>query len=550
MNRCSQWCALLAIALLATTTPAQTRPDIVLIVADDLGYSDLGCYGGEIHTPNLDRLAANGVRFRQFYNAARCCPTRASLLTGLYAHAAGVGLMEQDHGHPGYTGDLSPTSPTIAEVLRPAGYATMMAGKWHLASVIRSRDIDDKWNWPVQRGFNRFYGTLKGGGNYFQPDTLTRHNRAIEREARLDPDFYYTDAISEHAALFITEHAERAPDVPFFLYVAYTAPHWPMQARPEDIETYRGAYDIGWDEVRRQRADKQQSIGLWTDAWSLSDRPDWIPAWNDIRPRHVHDDLMRIDGFSPEAVRELSASRMAIYAAMVTSMDRGIGHIIHALEQTGRLDDTLLIFMSDNGACAETNLFGFTWTDQPTMQEGGPDSYVSYGAGWANAGNTPFRRFKHHMHEGGIASPFIVHWPAQIDTPGQWRDQIAHIIDLMPTFMEVTGAERQQTFGGEPTRPLPGVSLLPALQDQPLPRTQPLFWEHHGNRAVRDGKWKLVAHTEQGPWELYDLSTDRAETRDIATDHPQIVRRLSNAWWDWADANQVLPMNPPVKADE
>ena len=520
---------------------AQQRPDIVLVLADDMGFSDIGCYGGEIATPNLDRLARGGVRFSQLYNGARCCPTRAALLTGLYAHQAGMGCMEPDWGLRGYRGNINRECVTIAEALRANGYATYMAGKWHLTNRRTARNDADRYNWPLQRGFDRFYGTIAGAGSFFTPATLTRDNEDITAEARKDPSFYYTDAISANAARFIGEHAASRKERPFFLYVAYTAPHWPLHALEEDIEKYRGRYDRGWDRLRAERFARQKAIGLVDDTWKLSERPGFVPAWKDFPSSELPSHVSKIAGVTKENVSKLMAHRMAIYAAMVDRMDRGIGRVVDALRDSGRLENTLLVFLADNGACAEYSLYGFTNGRSPTIdQEGGRDSYTSYGGGWANASNTPFRYYKHDTYEGGIATPAIVHWPARVEGGGAWRTQIAHIIDVMPTFLAAADGEYPKSHAGESILPLEGVSLIPALGGGSIERPAPLFWEHHGNRAVRDGKWKLVARGETSDWELYDVGADRCETRDLAALHSAVVERLSSAYDAWAERCHVV----------
>ncbi|HEX7899043.1 MAG TPA: arylsulfatase [Planctomycetota bacterium] len=519
-------------------TAAPSRPNIVVILADDMGYSDIGCYGGEIKTPNLDALAAGGLRFSRFYNTARCCPTRASLLSGLYPHQAGVGHMMEDRGFDGYRGDLNDRCVTIADVLRGGGYRTYMAGKWHLTKKLRPAD---RSNWPLRRGFDRFYGTIHGGGSFYDPTTLTRDDTPISPYA--DPEYkpetyYYTDAVHDHAARFIREHEGTSP---FFLYVAPTSPHWPMHALAEDVARYRGRYDAGWDRLREERHARQIEMGLVKKEWGLTARDADAPAWADVEDK------------------DWNLRCMEVYAAMVDRMDQGIGRVVKALRETGKLESTLILFLSDNGGCAETMGRGGPAKDvaahpktlepaalQPDMipkatrdgrpvrqgqgvAPGGPDSFLAYGPGWANLSNTPFRLFKHWVHEGGISTPLIAHWPAGIARKGEIEHQPGHLIDVMATAVELGRATYP---AGRP--PPEGTSLRPAFEGKALGRTSPLFWEHEGNRAALDGRWKLVAKGPQGPWELYDVELDRCERRDLAGEKPERVKELAALWDTWA----------------
>lgn len=533
--RCAHLLGLTLLLPLPAQSPTAPRPDIVVILADDLGWSDLGCYGGEIRTPHLDGLAVGGVRFTQFYNTARCCPTRASLLTGQYPHLAGVGHMMDDRGHDGYRGVLSRRCVTIAEVLGANGYRTGMVGKWH---VTRHVDPDGpKDSWPLQRGFQSFWGTIHGAGSYFAPVTLTDGNDPAPPVA---DGFYYTDALGERAAGFI---AAQPADRPLFLYVAFTAPHWPLQARPEDIAAERGRYDDGWDAVRQRRLDKQRALGLLDPAWNLSPRDPRAPDW-DKAPH-----------------REWQARRMEVYAAQVTAMDRAVGRIVAALAAADRLDRTLLLFLADNGGCAEELGRGRSRSvpthtrdgrtvrngNDPAVMPGPEDTYQSYGLAWANASNTPFRLYKHYVHEGGIASPLIAHWPQGIAARGELCHQPGHVIDLLATCLDVSGAHYPLQADGHQVPPPAGTSLWPAMRGEELPG-RALFFEHEGNRAVRAGRHKLVARGKTGPWELYDLAADRSETRDLAAAHPELVAELAAAWQDWAERNQVLPLDPQQSA--
>jgi arylsulfatase A-like enzyme len=531
------------------------RPNIVLIMSDDMGYSDIGCYGGEVKTPTLDKLAAGGVRFTQFYNTARCCPTRAALLTGLYQHQAGIGHMMGDYGLPGYRGDLNRNCMTIAEVLKTAGYSTYMTGKWHVTPHVRPKSEDEKHNWPLQRGFDRFYGTIHGAGSFFDPNSLTRDNTLIAPDA---DDYYYTDAISDNAAKFIDEHDRNRP---FFLYVPYTAAHWPMHAKPQDIAKYKGRYDDGWDKLRAERYQRMIDMGLISADWKLSPN---VQDWEQAKDRQWH------------------VLRMEVYAAMVDSMDQGIGRIVAALERNGQFDNTLILFLQDNGGCAEE--FGSAGPVKPDPSQpvvlrpmtpgelqfdmvpkvtrdgrpvrtghgvmpGAADTYVAYGQQWANASNTPFRLYKHWVHEGGISTPLIAHWPRGIQRHGEFDRQPSHLIDLMATCVDLSGAAYPKQYNGHEITPLEGVSLAPAFAGQPLARKDALYWEHEGNRAVRLGKWKVVSR-HPGNWELYDIEADRSELNDLAAKHPEKLNELTALYDAWAARANVAPWNSWQKKEK
>jgi arylsulfatase A-like enzyme len=473
----------------------RVRPNIVLILADDLGYSDVGCTGGEIATPNLDALAAGGMRFTQFYNGARCCPTRASLLTGLYAHQAGVGHMVEDRGRPGYLGRLNDRCATLAEVLGPAGYRTLLSGKWHVGGA--------RPHWPVDRGFDRSYTLIGGGSNYFVLDKGGK--LMLDAEPAPAMTSYFTDAFTDAAVKFLDE---KGPE-PFFLYLAYTAPHWPLHAPEEDIARYRETYRSGWEAIRRARLERQGG-----------GRPhEALPPWEEAKDR------------------ELEAHKMAVYAAMVERMDRGVGRVLAKLRDIGARENTLVIFLSDNGASPEEY-------DRvtPRIPPGPADSFHTCGPAWARVSNTPFRGAKRSTYEGGISTPFIASWPAVIRS-GSVDHTPGHVIDLMATFVQITGAE----YPGR-VLPMEGRSLKAAFEGKPAPE-RPLFWEHEGNRAVRKGRWKLVSRFKQ-PWELYDIETDRTETVDLSSREPGRVREMASEWEDWARRCNVLPFDevvPPKK---
>lgn len=514
------------------------QPNIILIMADDMGFSDIGSYGSEIHTPNLNRLAANGVKFTQFHNGARCCPSRASLLTGLYAQQTGVGYMvDGDWGHPSYTGDLNNQSITVAEVLKDAGYITYMSGKWHLTRHIghftNDQELASKHNWPLQRGFDRFFGTITGAGSFFDPVTLVKGNDPVE----VSEDFYYTDAINDNMVNFINEHINEEGDKPFFAYIAHVAPHWPLHALPEDIEKYKNCYDKGWDQIRTERLARMKSLGLIDDHIGLTERDPRVSAWED------------------EEHQEWRIRAMEVYAAQIDNMDQGIGRIIETLEGNNLLNNTLIVFLSDNGGCAEIlteswrgiwrpeeTLDGepVIWGNIPDLMPGPEETYQSYGVGWANASNTPFRLYKHFSHEGGIATPLIMHWPDGIKFQDEWRHYPSHIIDLMPTFLEIAGAKYPDQFNGEDIFPLEGRSLMSYINNDQSERENPLFWEHGGNRAVRDGRWKLVQRHNQ-EWELYDMVADRTEMNDLAPEMPDKVEEMKEKYAAWAERTGVLP---------
>ncbi len=543
-----------------------SKPNIVVILSDDMGFSDLGCYGGEIATPNLDSLAAGGVRFTQFYNTARCCPTRASLLTGLYPHQAGVGHMMEDHGaaFPGYRGNLNNSCRTIAELLKTAGYRSYATGKWH---VTRFAGKDGpKENWPIGRGFDRYYGTIHGAGSFFDPSSLVRDDTMISPYA--DPEYkpttyYYTDAISDHAVRFVGDHTKDHAKKPFFLYVAYTAAHWPMHALPEDIKKYAGKYDGGYEPIRKARFEKAAKLGLIDSMQGMSPQ---AGAWDKV------------------ADKKWEAAGMEVYAAMIDRMDQGIGKLIAELKRTGQFENTLIFFMQDNGGCAEPmgrtgnkehpnierpekptfpvmkpeefatagsvprqTRDGFPVRMGPKVMPGASDTYVAYGRGWANVSNTPFREYKHWVHEGGISTPLIAHWPGGIATKGELRKEPSHLIDIAATCVDLAGAEYPKKVGDRAIPPFEGKSLIPVFANKPLDR-EAIYWEHEGNKAVRLGDWKLVGK-HGGAWELYDLSKDRTESNDLAATMPARVKDLTAKYDTWAKRANVepWPVNSPKK---
>jgi arylsulfatase A-like enzyme len=514
--------------VLATVAEAEDkpRPNILLILADDLGFSDVRCYGSQIETPNLDRLAEGGLRFTQFYNAARCCPTRASLLTGLYPHQAGVGHMLQAWKPPAYTNGLNESCATIAELLAAAGYRTYHIGKWHAGAA----DVAAKSrNHPMNRGFARAYGT-GGGGNFFDPRPLYLDRAA----AKAGADYYTTDAFTSYAVEFLREHGRRearrgADAQPFFMHLCYTAPHFPLQAKPSDIAKYRDKFRHGWDKEREQRFARLREIGLIEAAAKLSPRDPVARAWADLSDKE----------------RDDWAECMAVHAAMIDCMDQGIGKVLDAVKEIGAAENTLVLFLSDNGASAEAL---DSWPNparghKPGSTIGSRESHRCLEVGWANAANTPFREHKMWVHEGGIATPLIAYWPAGIAAKGKLTSQVGHIVDVMPTLLEVAGASYPAEFQGRKLTPLPGKSLAKVLRDEAGDSSigeRTLAWEHEGNRAIRVGDWKLVAPF-RGDWELYDLAKDRTESSNLAAEQPTKVQELAALWDKWAKEVGVVP---------
>jgi arylsulfatase len=451
--------------------------------------------------------------------------------------------MTQDNGLAGYTGDLNENCVTIAQVLKDADYSTYMSGKWHVTKQLGhwtgDKELTSKHNWPLQRGFDRFWGTIVGAGSYYDPATLTDGNAPT---APQKDQFYYTDEISNHAIQFINEHDGNNP---FFIYVAYTAPHWPLHALEEDIEKYLGRYDVGWDSIRNERFLRMIEMDILDSDWKLTDRDPLVHAWDSVEDK------------------ELQAYRMAVYAAQIDRMDQGIGRIVQTLEEQGELDNTLILFLADNGGCAETLTEYWKGIFIPKITQAGdsimlgnnyPDlmpgpelTYQSYSLQWANVSNTPFRLYKHWVHEGGISTPLIAYWPARITERGQMNHEPGHLIDIMATCVDVAFAQYPNLFKGKQIVPMQGISLVPAFEGEPLIRSQPIFWEHEGNRAIRIDNWKLVSRVNRNlrftekdidKWELYDLNQDRTEMHNLAVQYPDRVQEMASLWEDWAiDAN-------------
>ncbi|MEI6948395.1 arylsulfatase [Paraflavisolibacter sp. H34] len=513
--------SLLALSLVSTRAQKAKRPNIIVIVADDMGYSDLGAFGSEIKTPNLDRLATGGLRLREFYNNAICAPTRASLLTGQYPHKAGIGYFDVNLGLPAYQGFLNNESLTLAEVLKGAGYSTLLSGKWHVGN--------DSLSWPNQRGFDRSYGVIGGGANYFDADPMPIGNGAYpvvlqENNKRLHPEpgsYYFTDEITKHAVSYLDE--QNSTGKPFFLYVAYNAPHWPLQALPEDIAKYKGKYDIGWDSLRSQRLARQRELGILRPGSAIAPKDETIPAWN----------VMTYDE------KDFWKKRMEIYAAMVDRMDQGIGKILEKVKELQKDENTLVVFFSDNGGQGGSYDPYHKQASRTTGPIGTAGSFDYVYKNWAYVSNTPLRSYKGDMHEGGISAPFIAWYPSLIKG-GSIGQGSAHLIDLAPTLYELAGARYPAKNKGVNVNPLPGQSLVPLFRDAAFEREQPIFWERAGNRAVRKGKWKIVSSYPNYKWELYDIEADRGETTDLAARNPGVVNELSTAYAQWADRTGVV----------
>ncbi|CAA6692476.1 MULTISPECIES: arylsulfatase [unclassified Lentimonas] len=515
------WSCILAL-FCAVITVIHAKPNIIVILTDDMGYSDLGCYGSEIETPNLDQLAADGIRFSSFYNTSRCSPTRSSLMTGLYSHQAGMGLLTRDEGeqNPGYRGRLMERCVTIAEVLAPKGYRSIVTGKWHLG--------DRKEWWPLARGFDRFYGCPQGGGFFFRPSSWTQTRSIVRGDKVLydqekDPPagWYATDAFTDEGIAYVKEAVEE--EKPFFWYLAYNAPHYPLQAKPADIAKYRGRYLKGWDVIRKERYERLVELSLIDGHTKLSPRAPNVPAWDSLT----------------DVEKDTQDLRMAIYAAMIDCVDQNIGKIIAELKAMDVYDNTLILFLHDNGAQAYDNRdkgrshLGSNKTDGVP---GTAESEVYYGTCWANVSDVPFRKHKGLIHEGGISSPLIAHWPKGIDASmqGQIAREPSHLIDIMASAVEISGATYPETYKGHSIIPLEGESLVPVFHGQSLERDEPIFFEHIGNRGVRQGEWKLVAMRGK-KWELYNMETDRTELNNLATEMPEKVGAMSTLYRAWAE---------------
>ena len=531
-------CVIIASCIFQFSCNAAEKPNVIIILVDDMGFSDIGAYGGEINTPNIDKLAANGVRFSQFYNASRCCPTRASLMTGLHPHLTGIGYMtnkpnksNDDYGSafPNYRGFLNRQCVTLGELLGSAGYSTYLAGKWHLGQNDRSR-------WPLQRGFDKFYGCIAGSTRYFSPDSDPREGYGItygnepvfKVKSTTDRPYYTTDAFTDHAIQFIEEGEKEKP---FFLYLAYTAPHFPHQAHEEDIDKYRGKYMMGWDKLRQERYERQIEMDLFKKRYPISPRDSEVPEWTSL---------------TPEKQKEMDL-RMAVYAAMIDRVDQNIGKLMNFLKKQGLFENTLILFMSDNGASDEgTNPLGRGNIFNIEKRNLGLSNI--YGNAWANLSNTPFRLYKRHTHEGGSATPFMMHWTKGIKKQNNWYREPAQLIDVVPTLLEVCDIDYPKTYQGNTLHPLRGISLTPSFLGKSIRRTEPMFSEHENNAFMIDGYWKLVGKgvaTPQGKnvkkWELYNLDEDRTELNNLNQKEKKRLREMTDKWEAWAIVDKVYP---------
>ncbi len=479
------------------------RPNIVLIMADDMGYSDLGCFGGEIRTPTLDGLAARGLRFTNFYSENMCWVSRAALLTGIYHKTSMV------------ESTIHPRCVTLPEILSASGYRTLMSGKWHLAG--KKHTV-----YPNDRGFDSFYGILGGAASFYAPHSLSRDRRNVEAEANKNPDYYLTDAISDEAVGMIEK---ATPDTPLLLYLAYTAAHWPLHATEQDIAAYRGRYAGGWDALRAERLARMKKLAILPKDLALSPRHPNVPAWANTEHK------------------TWQQRRMEVYAAQVTSMDRGIGRVVEALKKSGRYENTLILFTIDNGGChveySPTRKGDYLPNktrdgrqvrpgNLPQILPGPEDTYQSYGYGWANASNTPYRLFKQYDHEGGIRTPMIAHWPAGISDVGRLVSSVTHLIDILPTVIEVSWAKAPERIRGKPRVQWDGHSLAAAFRAEALADHKTLFFHHAKGKAMRLGRWKLVAAPKK--WELYDLQTDPLELHNLAQKMPERVQEIAKLW--------------------
>jgi arylsulfatase A-like enzyme len=522
---------LLSVISCVSTAVAQSSPNIVLIMVDDMGFSGLGYHGSEINTPNIDALAHGGVRFSQFYNSGRCCPT---LMTGNHPHQTGIGHMTLSPGKklgkakpPAYQGYLNRKCVTIAQSLRQHGYATLMAGKWHLGHAEQSC-------WPLQRGFDKYFGCIAGATRFFHPEHprgMTMGNEQVTEPASTTNEaFYTTDAYADHAIRFLSEHQADGKAKPFFLYLAYTAPHWPLQAFEDDIAKYRGKYTQGWDALRVSRFQRQLESGLIKKGTKLSPRTPKIPDWDSLDAKK----------------RDEMDLKMAVYAAMVDRVAQNVGKLVAQLKQADWFDNTLILFLSDNGGCQEGGMLGRG--EFCNVEERNQQTNNSYGEAWANASNTPFRLYKHFAHEGGTSTPFFMHWPEMIQSRKDWFRSPAQLIDIVPTLLDVAGATHPEQFNGNAIPPLDGISLRPAFTGDRLDRSEPICVEHENNAFVRDGDWKLVgrgvspaAGIVHAKWELYNIANDRTETTDLAKSHPALVKKMSDHWAAWAQRVNVYP---------
>lgn len=483
---------------------AQNKPNIILILVDDMGYSDLGCTGGEINTPNIDNLAKEGLLFTNFYNTARCSPSRASLLTGMYPHRAGVGHLDRDLGYPEYQGFVKDNVATMAEVLVENGYQTILSGKWHIGS--------ERSQWPDRRGFERFYGTPLGGGLYFYPSNFL--NRDVYKNGdKIEPNpetFYSTNNFTDEAINFISESDTQKP---FFLYLAYVAPHFPLQAPESDIEKYRGQYLEGYDVIRNRRFAKQKELGLINQNIEIS-ASNYINDWDDVD-------------------QDIEDLKMATYAAQIDILDRNIGKLVDHLKTTGKYENTLIMFMSDNGAASSR-------VNRGNGEIGTNESFVAYGRSWANVSNTPYVKYKKQTNEGGVISPLIVHWPNGIENVNEYKRNAIHIKDIMPTCLEMADITPPTELNGKTLIPMDGKSFLKEIIEDDFEQEAYIYWEHEGNKGVRKGDWKLVQQFRRD-WELYDLSNDPTELNNVLNENNSVFTDLRDHYNAWVETYKIQP---------
>ena len=539
-----------------TKATVAQQPNILIVLADDLGYSDLGCYGGEINTPNIDALAAGGARFTQVYNSARCCPIRASLMTGLYPTQAGIGDFTSNKPDPkrgtGYLGRLREDCVTMAEVLKPAGYGCYYVGKWHLNTETG----------PIQRGFDEFYGyTNDHSHDQYDADYYIRLPKGRSKEiAPKANEFYATDVFNDYAIEFIKQ-GQKA-DKPWLLFLGHSSPHFPVQAPAEKADKYEATYLRGWDVLREERFARMKKLGLVDgERWKLSPREIVPVDRDDIANGFSGKENPAWDSLNKDRQRDLGR-RMAVFAAMVEGVDDGVGQIVEHLKQTGDFENTLILFLSDNGACYEWGPFGFDGesrhgettlrTGEDLRNIGQRGTHQSYGSGWSNLGNTPLRMYKHFTHEGGISSPFVAHWPKGFGNVENWIHEPTHLMDVMPTIVQATGAEYPKEYNGIAITPIEGVSLLPLILGQKSVQ-RVIGFDHQAAHALRDGDWKAV-YAKRMPhklkWELYNLAEDRCELNDLADIHPEIVKAMITDWEKWARRVGVTwePYETPIAA--
>lgn len=547
------------------STPAITKPpaaptqapNVVVVLVDDMGFGDLGAYGSEIPTPNIDRLAAGGLRYTNFTVTALCSPTRAALLTGLNHHRAGVGFLSNfDLGYPGYRGEIAPDVMTLAEILRERGYSTLMTGKWHLVNMAHETQVGPFDNWPTGRGFDRFWGFLDGEVNQFHPNFVVRGN---EFEESVPDDFYFPDAMTDRAIAMLKTQNAIAPEKPFFLYFATGAVHAPHQAKPDDIARHEGRYDQGWDEVRKARLARQKEIGVVPANTELSAYDKEVVPWADLDPEH----------------REMASRFQEVYAAFLENLDQNVGRLVAYLDETGQLDNTLFLVLSDNGASRGGGADGiansvrrhgavggnFAYNQQVLSELGSVSTRPNYPLGWMQASNTPMARGKATQHGGGNRSPLIVHWPRGVEARGELRHQFHHVTDLAPTILEAIGVEAPTQWRGRPVKEMDGVSMRYSFDADEAPGTRTSqYYEIAGHRGftTADG-WKIVSFADnkdgyttpwaEAPWKLFRVDEDVSETRDLAVEHPDKVAELERLWWEAADANQVLPIDDRAYRD-